>query len=161
MAKEVVILFRFSSPEQAIGYKYTPVFRKISALFAYQLRPYDITPEQRSVLYQLYLEEGINQKEIALRTDKDQPTVTRILDVLDKKQLIIRHTDPADRRAFLICATDSAKKLILDTIPLELALNDLLVSGVTDEQLELFEHIMQQIKHNIDKIDQNKESSKE
>ncbi|WP_438347435.1 MarR family winged helix-turn-helix transcriptional regulator [Paenibacillus sp. FA6] len=147
-------LFRFPSPEQSIGFKYAHIFRKISTLFANRLRPYDITPEQWAVLYQVCHEEGINQKEIALRTDKDQPTVTRILDVLDKKKLITRQMNPTDRRAFLICATDSAKTLILDTLPLELGLNDKLVSGITDEQLQSLQQIMQQIQHNIDKTQQ-------
>lgn len=146
---------RFSSPEQSIGYRYAHIFRKISTLFSIQLKPYDITPEQWSVLYQVYLEEGINQKEIARRTEKDQPTVTRILDVLDKKHFITRSIDTTDRRAFLIHATESAKKLILDTIPLEIELNNNLVSGVTDEQLQLLQQVMQQIQHNIEQIHQD------
>lgn len=148
-------MLKSPSPEQSIGFRYAHIFRKISTLFSIRLKSYDITPEQWSVLYQAYLEEGINQKEIALRTEKDQPTVTRILDVLDKKQLITRSTDPADRRAFLIHATDSARKLILDTIPLEVGLNDRLISGISAEQLQLLHQIMQQIQHNIEQIHQD------
>jgi MarR family transcriptional regulator for hemolysin len=150
----VFTLLKSHSPEQSIGFQYASIFRKISTLFAIQLKPYAITPEQWAVLYQVYLEEGINQKEIAHRTDKDQPTVTRILDALDKKKLITRQMDPADRRAFLICVTDSAKTLIIDTLPLELGLNDKLISEITDEQLQLLKQIMQQIQYNIDKAHQ-------
>ncbi len=155
ISKGVFKLSRFPSPDQSIGFRYAHIFRKLSTLFSIQLKPYDITPEQWSVLYQVYLEEGINQKKIARRTEKDQPTVTRILDVLDKKQLITRSTDSTDRRAFLIHPTESAKKLILDTIPIEVELNDNLISGVTDEQLQSLQQIMQQIQHNIEQIHQD------
>lgn len=143
---------RYSSPEQSIGFKYANTFRKISNLFANQLKPYGITPEQWSVLYQIHLEEGINQKQISVRTDKDQPTITRILDVLDKKQLIQRKADPSDRRAFLIFMTPAVKLLIEDTIPLEVRLNEELIQGVTDEQLQCLHQVMMQIQHNIENI---------
>ncbi|AOZ94621.1 hypothetical protein PNBC_01290 [Paenibacillus crassostreae] len=144
----------FSPPNQSIGYKYSPIFRQISTLFANQLKPFGITPEQWTVLYQVHLDEGINQKEIAIRTNKDQPTVTRILDVLDKKQLIIRQIDTLDRRAFLIYATPSAHTLINDTLPLELRLNDTVTAGITDQQLHDLQQIMQQIQHNINQAHQ-------
>lgn len=126
--------------------------RKMSAIFAGLLKPYGITPEQWSVLYQVYLQEGINQKELALRSGKDQPSITRILDVLHKKDLIQRKADPDDRRAFLIYATPTVQDLMNETIPLELNLNDELIAGITDEQLQALNRIMEQINYNIDRI---------
>lgn len=141
---------RFTSTDQSIGAQMTNVSRKITNLFAGRLKPYNITPEQWSVLYQVCRNEGINQKTIAMRSNKDQPTVTRILDVLDNKQFIERKADPSDRRAFLIYATPSAKVLISDTVPLEIQLNEQLVQGITDEQLDLLLQITEQINHNLD-----------
>ncbi|HEY2493600.1 MAG TPA: MarR family transcriptional regulator [Paenibacillus sp.] len=144
---------RYSSPEQSIGFKYANTFRKISNLFANRLKPFDVTPEQWSVLYQIHLEEGINQKQISVRTDKDQPTITRILDVLDKKGLIHRRVDPSDRRAFLIFETTTVKQLIEDTIPIEVMLNEELIQGITDEQLQSLHQVMMQIQQNIDTLE--------
>ncbi|MWV44424.1 MarR family transcriptional regulator [Paenibacillus sp. HJL G12] len=126
--------------------------RKMSALFACRLKPYGITPEQWTVLYQVYLQEGINQKELAMRSGKDQPSITRILDVLDKKGFIQRKPDPGDRRAYLIYATETVQELMNDTLPLELSLNDELIAGISDEQLETLDQIMKQINKNIDRI---------
>ncbi|MGF7046512.1 DNA-binding MarR family transcriptional regulator [Paenibacillus sp. DS2015] len=144
---------RYSSPEQSIGFKYANTFRRISNLFASRLKPFGITPEQWTVLYQIHLEEGINQKQISLRTDKDQPTITRILDVLDKKELIQRKVDPSDRRAFLIFESPIVKKLMEDTIPVEVGLNKEIIDGITDEQLECLHQVLMQIQHNIDTLE--------
>jgi DNA-binding MarR family transcriptional regulator len=126
--------------------------RKISSLFAGMLKPYGITPEQWTVLYQVYRQEGINQKELSLRSGKDQPSITRILDVLDKKDLIQRKPDPGDRRAYLIYATPAVQQLMNETAPLELSLNDELIAGISDEQLQTLDQIIKQINVNIDRI---------
>lgn len=150
--KECSSLSRFASTHQSIGFRFGNMARKMSSLFAGKLKPYGITPEQWTVLYQVHLQEGINQKELALRSGKDQPSITRILDVLDKKGFIQRKPDPGDRRAYLIYATPSVQQIMDQTVPLELSLNDELVAGITDEQLAALDHIMKQINHNIDRI---------
>ncbi|MBE9917200.1 MULTISPECIES: MarR family winged helix-turn-helix transcriptional regulator [Paenibacillus] len=126
--------------------------RKMSSLFAGRLKPYGITPEQWSVLYQVHLQEGINQKELALRSGKDQPSITRILDVLDKKGYIQRKADPGDRRAYLIYATPEVEQLMSETVPIELAMNDELISGISDEELRVLDQIILRISANIDRI---------
>ncbi|WP_209852039.1 MarR family winged helix-turn-helix transcriptional regulator [Paenibacillus sediminis] len=143
---------RFSSPEQSFGFRYGNTFRRVTSQFASRLKPYDITPEQWSVLYCAYKHEGINQRELSELAGKDQPTTTRILDLLHKKGWIERQDDPADRRAYLIHVTPSAKELIEQTIPIEVQYNDELLQGVTDEQLAVLDQIMNQIKHNLDNM---------
>ncbi|MCJ8013126.1 MarR family transcriptional regulator [Paenibacillus sp. KQZ6P-2] len=150
--KECISLSRFTATHQSIGFRFGNMHRKMSALFAGKLKPYSITPEQWSVLYQVYLQEGINQKELALRSGKDQPSITRILDVLDKKGYIQRKPDPGDRRAYLIYATEAVQRLMNETVPLELSLNDELVAGISDEQLQALNQIMKQINENINRI---------
>ncbi|GIP29492.1 transcriptional regulator [Paenibacillus sp. J23TS9] len=150
--KECFALSRFTSTHQSIGFRFGNMSRKMSALFAGRLKPYGITPEQWTVLYQVYLQEGINQKELATRSGKDQPSITRILDVLDKKGFIQRKPDPGDRRAYLIYATSAVQELMNETVPLELSLNDELIAGISDEQLQTLDQIMKQINANIDRI---------
>jgi len=150
--KECIPLKRSKFPHQSIGFRFGNMSRKMSSLFTSRLKPYGITPEQWTVLYQVYLQEGINQKELALRSGKDQPSITRILDVLDKKGFIRRKPDPGDRRAYLIYATPSVQQLMNETEPIELSLNDELIAGISDEQLQALDEIMKQINANIDRI---------
>ncbi|WP_223254965.1 MarR family transcriptional regulator [Bacillus atrophaeus] len=43
---------------------------------------------------------GISQKELSARADKDQATLTKILDLLEKKNFIRREANPRDRALF-------------------------------------------------------------
>lgn len=53
-----------------------------------QINEFDITPEQLIVLKELAKEEGISQKELSFRLDKDQNTVKAMIDKLELKSFI-------------------------------------------------------------------------
>lgn len=69
-----------------------------------------ITSEQWSVLYNLWLEEGLTQQELAIRTFRDKPSITRLVNNLEKLNLVIRVNDKDDRRSNLIYLTKTARK---------------------------------------------------
>ncbi|MCQ2193007.1 MAG: MarR family transcriptional regulator [Paludibacteraceae bacterium] len=69
----------------------------------------DITPAQVAVLYTLWHKNGISQREIARQVTKDMPSITRLLDDMDKRGLITRKQDAQDRRSNLIFLTDKAE----------------------------------------------------
>jgi DNA-binding MarR family transcriptional regulator len=68
-------------------------------------KPFNVTVEQWAILNRLWEEDGISQKALAEKSRKDQATITRILDKLEKRGLIRRDTDREDRRAFLVNLT--------------------------------------------------------
>lgn len=71
----------------------------------------NITAEQWSILYNLWQEEGLTQQELAIRTFRDKPSITRLINNLEKLNLVIRVNDKDDRRSNLIYLTKSARKL--------------------------------------------------
>ena len=77
----------------------------------------DITVDQWVILQELAQKDGLSQYEIAKKTFKDAPTITRIIDLLCKKELTTRVLDTQDRRRFKICLTDQGKKYIEDILP--------------------------------------------
>lgn len=78
----------------------------------------DLTVDQWVILQALQQQDGISQYEIAQKTFKDAPTVTRIIDLLCKKKLTSRENDPNDRRRFRICLTTTGRKRIQEVLPL-------------------------------------------
>lgn len=108
-----------NKPLMSVGFLLGATYNKLAALLMHRLKAYDITPEQWSVLYHVADDEGMMQKEIAARTLKDKPTVTRILHQLEHKGFIVRTEDKLDRRSFRIYITDQGKNLITETIPIE------------------------------------------
>ena len=77
------------------------------------LAPYDLTTEQFHILKTLWEEsKSLSQREIADYTDKSPANLTKIIDRLESKELVIRNMNPDDRRSFLISITDKGERLL-------------------------------------------------
>src|SRR4249919_2565703 len=70
-----------------------------------------ITIEQWSVLYHLWKQDGMSQQELCNATFRDKPSITRLVDNLEKLQLVKRVSSDSDRRMNLIFLTRQAQKL--------------------------------------------------
>lgn len=141
-------------PQDSIGFQLGVIYRKVSNRLAARLKDYDLTPEQWSVMCCICFKEGMNQKEIAERTVKDQPTVTRILNVLHRKGLIMRSSDRADRRAYLIYPTEKGRKVTEETAVIERHHNAAMIDDFTPEQLELLAEAFRKIERNAERYDE-------
>ena len=72
----------------------------------------NITVDQWLVLKHLYENETLKQNELAELLFKDNPTLTRIIDLLCEKELTRRKQHPADRRSFLVTLTKKGRKKV-------------------------------------------------
>jgi MarR family transcriptional regulator for hemolysin len=128
--------------DESLGYILGKTYRKLVQIVSSRFKTYDITLEQWSVLYRLNEKEGISQKELAMLADKDQPTITRILDCLERKAWIRREQNAKDRRSFLIYATESGKKLSEMLAPVEKQTIQDVMAGIPEEQRELLKQLL-------------------
>ncbi|CAI6053512.1 MarR family winged helix-turn-helix transcriptional regulator [Cohnella sp. JJ-181] len=120
----------------SLGFVTGLVYRRMSNLLLHRLRPYDITPEQWSVLYYAAQADGLIQRELGERAGKDKPTTTRIVDHLVRKGWLARRPDQTDRRAIWIDATAEGRRLIARTQPIEAATVEDVSSCLTAEERE-------------------------
>ncbi|KQY83028.1 transcriptional regulator [Paenibacillus sp. Root52] len=137
------------SLEQSVGFMLGLTHRKAVALLATKFKPYDITTEQFSVLFNIGKGEGVNQKEVALRVFKDQPTTARIIDLLEKKGWVERQTSEQDRRAYLLYLTTEGRTMLDNLVPIEREMNKELAEGIPEDQMEAFKHTLSLINHNL------------
>ncbi|KQO12385.1 MarR family winged helix-turn-helix transcriptional regulator [Paenibacillus sp. Leaf72] len=135
--------------EQSIGFTMGMTYRKLTNLFQQRLREYAITPEQWSVLIQISKSDGLIQKEIALRTSKENPTVTRIIDHLEKEQLIHKRPGVQDRRSFAVYITDKGRQLINETTAINESVNDEVKKVISAEEYELMISLLLRINHHL------------
>ncbi|MGE4539350.1 MAG: MarR family winged helix-turn-helix transcriptional regulator [Desulfovibrio sp.] len=78
----------------------------------------DVTPEQWVVLYRLFETQGLTQCGLGERSVKDKTTITRILDRLEAKKLLVRRRDSRDRRSQRIFLTPAGEALVRKLVPL-------------------------------------------
>ena len=109
----------------------------------------NLTIEQWSVLYHLWKEDGKSQQELCNATFRDKPSITRLIDNLERGKLVKRVADERDRRINKVYLTADAKKLQERSMQLaEETLNEAL-EGVPAEQIDLCKQVLQKVYENL------------
>jgi len=111
----------------------------------FKAKDYNITPEQWSVVSYLNNEDGLYQKQIADFLNKDKPTMTRILDLLEKRNLIIRISDEKDRRKFKIYLTQDGKDTVKILLPIAIEVENKINENISLAEIEAFRNILNKI----------------
>jgi DNA-binding MarR family transcriptional regulator len=109
---------------------------------------YEITGEQWAIIRHLWEEEALSQREIAEKTSKDKPNITRMLDALEKKHLILRQSDPRDRRKYCIYLTKEGKQLYERLLPLTQSLRQRVTQNLAPAEVDLAKEILNKVYHN-------------
>src|SRR5690606_25408153 len=105
--------------------------------------------EQWSVLYHLWKNDGLSQQELCNATFRDKPSITRLVDNLEKLKLVKRVPSREDRRINLIYLTEIAHPLRDQTMEMaNQTLNEAL-GGVNAEEVELCKAILQKVYDNL------------
>lgn len=108
-----------------------------------------ITIDQWVVLQVLDKQDGASQLDIAKATFKDAPTITRIIDLLCKKELTQRNSDPDDRRRFRIHLTEAGKGKIKEVLPIIKAARDVAWAGLSDESIDEMVRVLNTVFDNL------------
>ena len=120
--------------------------RKLSRNFRQQ--GLEITPEQWTVLIFLWEKDGVTQQELCNATFKDKPSMTRLIDNMERQHLVVRISDKRDRRTNLIHLTKDGKELeekarLIANLTLKEALR-----GVTLEELSVGQALLKKVFYN-------------
>ena len=109
----------------------------------------NLTIEQWSVLYHLWKQDGLSQQQLCDATFRDKPSITRLLDNLEKLKLVKRTPSSDDRRMNMILLTNEAKKLQEQTMELaNETLNEALES-VPADRIEICKEVLQLVYDNL------------
>ncbi len=79
---------------------------------------FDVSYEQWSILIHLYRKDGQTQQELSTIAVKDKAAITRLLNVLEKKNIVLRIPDRSDKRSKLVYLTHKAKSFRDDLMSL-------------------------------------------
>ena len=109
----------------------------------------EITIEQWSVLYHLWKEDGQSQQQLCDATFRDKPSITRLVDNLEKLGLVKRVASKDDRRINKIYLTPEAEKLQEQSMEVaNQTLNEAL-TGVTNGQVEIAKEVLNIVYENL------------
>lgn len=135
-----------------IGMKLVRVGKMTRALATQRFKKekFEITPEQYTVLTAIIDHDGLYQRQISALTLKDRPNITRIVNILEKMELVKRTSDVNKRKIFKINITEKGKIAHKQVQPTVLDLWQHSVKGVCDNDLETCLKVLNKIKTNLE-----------
>jgi DNA-binding MarR family transcriptional regulator len=145
------------SMDESLGYWLYRSHIRVSAALrqTFQHAGYNLTPEQWSVLFRLYEQEGMNQSQLGEKTGKDRHNITRILKQLARRCYIVRQDDKKDKRAHRIYLTRNGRDLCKKIVPLMLRHRDRICRGFKTKDLIYIRSYLEQVVHNSQNAQNN------
>lgn len=138
--------------DESVGFliNRTAVFLKRGLQQAFRREGLSNTAEQWAVLSRLWEHERLSQVQIAERTFKDKPNVTRMLEVLEKGGLVVRQQDDRDRRAYQVFLTSEGERLRSLMVPLAVEVLDRALKGLDERSVDQLKKTLHHIDRNLD-----------
>jgi DNA-binding MarR family transcriptional regulator len=109
----------------------------------------ELTPEQWIVLTQLWRKDGQSQSALSELTLRDRPTMSRILDTMEKSGLVERSVDEHDARSRLVKLTRTGKALQAKLVPVAKRLVARLERDIPERELEVTHRTLTRMLQNL------------
>ena len=109
----------------------------------------DLSVEQWLLLVHLRDWDGQIHQQLAHSTYRDKTTITRLLDGLEKRGLVERVSDTADRRQKRVRIMPEGRKLIKKLKPLALKIQNKAMEDIALQDIDMCKNILSKIYHNI------------
>ena len=97
-----------------------------------------LTPEQFLLIDILWNQGPQSQQKLADTMQKDKNSITKLVDALEKKELLVRQKDKQDRRSNTIVLTARAQAMKSEAKEAGISMLDKMLTGISEEELKGF-----------------------
>lgn len=112
----------------------------------------DITFDEWMILGPIWNLEGASQKECGEITTKDKTAVTRIINSLEEKNLVVRVLDQIDKRIKRIVLTRKGQKLIDDILPIIEKTRSQMNDNINEDELKTLDIVLKKLIDNHERL---------
>ena len=109
----------------------------------------DISMDQWMLLGPIWQLESPSQKELGEICFRDKPSITRIIDSLEKKSLVVRVPDQIDHRIKRVVLTKAGKQLFYDVLPIMEKTREEVRGNIPEEEIQIFKNVLSKIIKNL------------
>lgn len=137
--------------QESVGYRITATARLVwnRLNYNFKVKNYPVTSEQWSIMIRLWEEDGLTQNKLSQLTGKDQPSISRLINNMEKNELVMRMPHPVDKRTNLIFLTPMGKKLQIGLIEQAQKTIEDISANISEEDMETFLNVLSQIDKNL------------
>ena len=109
----------------------------------------NISMDQWMILGPIWQLESPSQKDLGEICLRDKPTITRIIDSLEDKSLVVRVPDQIDHRIKRVILTNAGKQLFYDVLPIMERTREEVRGDIPEEEIEIFKNVLSKIIKNL------------
>ena len=109
----------------------------------------DISMDQWMVLGPIWQLESPSQKDLGEICLRDKPTISRIIDSLEDKSLVVRVSDQIDHRIKRVVLTKAGKQLFYDVLPIMEKTREEVRGEIPEKEIEIFKNVLSKIIKNL------------
>ena len=105
------------------------------------IRKYNLSLPQYCVTRNLGKFGGLQLKDLAVKCNISRPTITGVIDTMEKKDLVKREMNPEDRRSYLIILTEKGQKLF-SSLPNQISIFKNCCSALSPQEIQEVNRIL-------------------
>ena len=109
----------------------------------------DISLDQWMVLGPIWQLKNPSHKDLSEFCLKDKTSISRIVDTLEKKNLVMRVNDQLDQRIKRVVLTREGKQLFNHVVPIMEKTREEVRQGISDSEINAFKRVLIQINKNM------------
>jgi DNA-binding MarR family transcriptional regulator len=102
----------------------------------------EVTPIQVMLLFFLQKNDGSSLTQISQGLMLENPTITGLIDRLEKLGYVKRSDHPNDRRVYLVYLTEKGKKVANKALPIIKKLNEQIKEGYSKSEIDDFKKVL-------------------
>ena len=110
----------------------------------------DLTLEQYELLFVLFHNNGIYQRQISKLLLKDRSNISRMLNILEKKKLILKKSHKENKKIVEIYITELGKQLVYLLTPIKNTCGENFLKNFSEDEMAVLQKL-------VDKMSQNAE----
>ncbi len=126
--------------------------RKLNRLFS-EHGLTEFNGEQGKILYYLWKKDGLSSTDISLRTGLAINTLTKMLDKMEKENLIFRKQSKSDKRKKKVFLTEKGRLLESKSKTVTDKMDEIFYKGFSEGEIEIFENMLRKIITNMEAED--------
>lgn len=111
---------------------------------------FEITPEQYTILTLIIENEELYQRQLSEITLKDRSNISRIIKILEEKELIVKITDSNGRQIFKVKATQKGIDLHKKMAQVAKIIRQTATKGISNEDMEICLNTLDKIFNNLE-----------
>jgi MarR family transcriptional regulator, organic hydroperoxide resistance regulator len=137
--------------EETVDHHIKAAWHAIARMYNQQAAAYDATMAMGFVLLTINAEEGTPATKIAPLMGLEARSLTRLLNTMEERAVIVRREDAIDKRSVRVFLTDDGKRMRDKAKETVLSFNEAVREAVPQEKLDVFFEVIQKISEVVEK----------